>query len=401
MTHADEFIQMYETYGAHNYHPLPVVLARGAGARVWDMGGKEYIDFLSCYGALNFGHQHPILVSTLKNQIDRLAVCSRAFYSEELSLFCKELAEFCAMGAVLPMNSGAEAVESAVKIARKWGYEKKGIASDRARIIAMENNFHGRTLSLISFSTEPHYRKNFGPFTPGFDMVPFGDAGKLEATIDTHTVAVLLEPIQAEAGIIVPPPGYLSLVREICDRNNVLLLADEIQTGLGRTGLDFCFQHENIQPDILILGKALGGGLLPISAVVAARTLMDVLVPGTHGSTFGGNPLACAVARESLRVLKQERLSIRAAILGELMLKALQAKRLPRVKSVRGKGCLVGIELDSQAGGARRYCERLAVMGVLCKETHEHVIRIAPPLIIPEQDLLDGIQKIIEVIQSG
>ncbi|NBX75278.1 MAG: ornithine--oxo-acid transaminase [Proteobacteria bacterium] len=397
----DSLIEKAETYGAHNYHPLPLVLRRGEGAKVADVEGKEYIDFLSCYSALNFGHQHPRIVHALLTQLQKLAVCSRAFYAEEFGYFSEELAQFVGLEMVLAMNSGAEACETAIKIARKWGYEKKGVEANQANIICVENNFHGRTVTIVSFSTDPAYRDGFGPFTPGFKIVPFDNPSAIENAIDKNTVGVFVEPIQAEAGILVPKPGYLKELRKICDKHQVLLMVDEIQTGLGRTGADFCFQHENIQPDLVILGKSLGGGLLPISAVVGKTTVMEVIKPGQHGSTFGGNPLACAVARASLKVLRDEELSKRSLELGSEILKKLMKISSPLIKEIRGRGLLIGIELDPSAGGARKYCEVLAKQGVLCKETHDHVIRIAPPLNI-ETGLLDqGINSVISVLSKG
>lgn len=395
-----ELISLVDKYGAHNYHPLPVMLVKGKGSQVWDKEGKEYLDFLSCYSALNFGHQHPKVVEALKSQVDKLAVCSRAFYSEELCLFSEELARFTGLDMVLAMNSGAEAVETAIKISRKWGYKTKNIPENKANIVVMQNNFHGRTVTLVSFSSEPLYKNDFGPFTSGFKVVPFDDVKAIESAIDENTVAVLMEPIQAEAGILVPAPGYLKKVRELCDSKNVLLILDEIQTGLGRTGKDFCYQHENILPDVLVLGKSLGGGLLPLSAAIAKKSVMDVIRPGEHGSTFGGNPLACHVGRTALKVLKEERLSERSARLGEIIFSKLSEQKLPIVKEIRGRGALVGIELKEESGGARKYCERLGEMGVLCKETHDYVIRIAPPLNIDEKLLLQGIEKVTQVIKD-
>ncbi len=400
MNRTQELIQVENKFGAHNYHPLDVVLQRGLGAKVWDIEGKEYLDFLACYSALNFGHQHPKILKALQDQVTRLSVCSRAFHSEELCHFTQELSEFCGLECVLPMNSGTEAVETALKIARRWGYRVKGIPAHQGKIIALKNNFHGRSITIVSFSSEDSYRRDFGPFTEGFQLVEFGNFKALEAAIDGNTAAVLVEPIQAEAGILVPPAGYLKQVRDLCDQKNVLFLADEIQTGMGRTGRDFCCQHDDVTPDIYILGKSLGGGMLPLSAVVAKRQVMDVLGPGEHGSTFGGNPLASAVGRVALKVLKEEKLSARAAHLGELAFQQLKKASLPKVKEVRGKGALLGIELTKESGGARRYCERLLAEGVLCKETHDYVIRIAPPLVISESDLALGLGKIIKVIQT-
>jgi ornithine--oxo-acid transaminase len=400
MTKSEALIKKVEQYGAHNYHPLAPVLSRGKGAKVWDVDGKEYLDFLACYSALNFGHQHPRLVKALVTQLDRLAVCSRAFYSELLCEFSEKLAKFCGLDSVLPMNSGTEAVETALKIARKWGYEKKKVAAGRGEIVAMKDCFHGRTIAVISFSTEESYRAGFGPFVPGFPVVPFGDLDALGKAINENTIGVILEPIQAEAGILLPPVGYMKQVRALCDKHNVLMIVDEIQTGMARTGKNFCYEHEGAKPDILILGKSLGGGLLPVSAVVARKEVMDVIRPGQHGSTFGGNPLGCAVAMETLDLMVEEKFAQKAAALGELAMAGFNATKLPKVKEIRGKGALIGIELDPSAGGARRYTERLAEVGVLCKETHDNVIRIAPPLVITESELKVGIDKIASVIKE-
>jgi ornithine--oxo-acid transaminase len=397
MNRTRELIEKVEKFGAHNYKPLPVVLSRGEAARVWDVEGNEYLDFLACYSALNFGHQHPRLIGALEQQVRRIAVTSRAFHNEELCHFSEELARFCQMDMVLTMNSGAEAVESAIKIARKWGYQKKKVAEGRAKIVAMTNNFHGRTVTLVSFSTEPLYRTDFGPFTPGFEVVPFGDFDALEKAVDENTVGILMEPIQAEAGILLPPAGYLKQVRELCTKQNVLMILDEIQTGLGRTGRDFCFEHDGIVPDMVILGKSLGGGLLPLSAVVSRQEVMRVLRPGEHGSTFGGNPLACAVGREVLKLIREEKLSERSDRLGKRVMEELRRETLPNVREIRGRGALIGIEMTK---AARPYCERLAEKGVLCKETHDYVIRIAPPLVISEADLSEGVKKIVAVIRE-
>jgi ornithine--oxo-acid transaminase len=399
MTRSQDLLSIVNRYGAHNYKPLPVVLSRGDGSRVWDVDGKEYLDFLSCYSALNFGHHHPKLVARLLTQVQKLALCSRAFHSEELCLFSKELAEFVGLDQVLPMNSGAEAVETAIKVARKWGYEKKKIQGD-ANIVTFSNNFHGRTITIVSFSSEPDYRAGFGPFTPGFKEVPFDSLADLEAAIDGNTVGVLVEPIQAEAGILVPRSGFLSGVREICNRKRVLLMIDEIQTGLGRTGKDFCYLHENAKPDLLILGKSLGGGLLPISAVVGTEEAMGVIQPGQHGSTFGGNPLAAAVSRCALELLQSEKLSERSQKWGAWAMEKLSSAKLPKVKEIRGLGMLIGIELEESSGGARKYCERMAHEGVLCKETHHVVIRVAPPLVISESELERGLDVIIRVVRE-
>lgn len=400
ITKTRALIEKADRYGAHHYLPLPIVLTRGEGSYVWDVDGKRYIDFLSAYSAVNFGHAHPELIATLTTQASRLSVCSRAFHSEQLSLFSEELATFCDLERVLPMNSGAEAVETAIKIARKWGYEKKGVKAGKAEIIAMKNNFHGRTLSLISFSTEAKYRHHFEPFTPGFKIVDFADTAAVKAAITKNTVGVLLEPIQAEAGIWVPSKGHLSQLREICAAENVLLLLDEIQTGLGRTGKMFCYEYENIKPDLLIIGKSLGGGLLPISAVVTKNEVMEVIRPGDHGSTFGGNPLACAVARKSLEIIKRDKLSDRAKKIGEIIRQKLLDTPLPNIKEIRGMGALIGVDIHSKYGAARIYCEKLSQAGVLCKETHDTVIRIAPPLTIPEKVLAEGMDILIKCLQS-
>jgi ornithine--oxo-acid transaminase len=342
---------------------------------------------LSCYSALNQGHRHPVIIKALIDQAKKVTLVSRAFHSDQLGLFLKELSELTGFARSLPMNSGAEAVETAVKTARKWGCMKKGLPQEKAEIIVAANNFHGRTVTLVSFSSDEQYRKDFGPFTPGFKIVPFGDAEALKAAITPNTVAFLVEPIQAEAGILIPPPGYLQKVREICTQNNVLLMLDEIQTGMGRTGKMFAFEYEGIRPDVLILGKALGGGVLPVSAVCASAEILGVYQPGDHGSTFGGNPLACAVARAAMKVLKDEGLVERSAQMGEYLMSKLRGLKSGYIKEIRGRGLLIGIELHPAAGGARRFCEDLMRRGMLCKETHEHVIRLAPPLVITEKEI--------------
>lgn len=393
-------MELASRHGAHNYNPLPVVLSQGSGAKVRDVDGKEYLDFLACYSAVNFGHGHPRLVEALRQQAETLSVSSRAFHSDQLCLFVEELAKFCGMDRVLPMNSGTEAVETAIKLARKWGAEKKGVPDGEQKIVVMENNFHGRSITIVSFSTEPTYRDGFGPFTDGFEIVSFGDASAIDHLVDEKTVGVLLEPIQAEAGILIPEEGFLSEVREICWRKRALLILDEIQTGMGRTGREFCYEHEGAKPDLLILGKSLGGGLLPVSAVVGTDEVLGVLRPGEHGSTFGGNPLGCAVARTALKVLREERLAERAAKLGAHAREKLTRLKSSLIKEVRGKGLLIGVELKPEAGGARKFCERIAQKGVLCKETHDHVIRIAPPLIIGEEDLDRGLDTIASVLST-
>jgi ornithine--oxo-acid transaminase len=393
-----ELIELAETYGAHNYHPLPVVIERAQGVWVWDVEGRRYLDCLSAYSALNQGHCHPRLVAAVKAQCEKVTLTSRAFHNAEMGPFLRELAELCGMETVLPMNSGAEAVETAIKTARKWAYTVKGVEAEKAEIIAFENNFHGRTTTVISFSTEAQYREGFGPFTPGFRIVPFGDIAALRQAVHRNTAAVLIEPIQGEAGVIVPPEGFLREVRELCTRENVLMIADEIQTGLGRTGRMFCCDHEGVKPDMYILGKALGGGFYPVSAVVSSRKILGVFRPGDHGSTFGGNPLACAVAREALRVIVEEKLPERAAELGSYFRDGLRAIGSPRVKEIRGKGLLIGVELTKEAGRARPYCEKLMEHGVLCKETHESVIRFAPPLVIEKADIDWALNEVRQVL---
>ena len=389
---------LVDRYSAHNYAPLPVVISKGQGAWVEDVEGRKYLDLLSAYSALNFGHCHPEIVAEFVRQAGTLSLTSRAFQNDQFGPFCQELTELCGQDLVLPMNSGAEAVETALKTARKWGYEVKGVPDGQAEIVCCEGNFHGRTISVISFSDDPQFRRGFGPFTPGFRLVPYGDAAALERAITPNTVGFLVEPIQGEGGIVVPPPGYLARAREICARHRVLFIADEIQTGLGRTGRLFACDHEGVRPDLLILGKALGGGMMPVSAVLASREILGVFQPGDHGSTFGGNPLACTVARVSLRILVRDRLAERAADLGAKFLQQLQTIRSPRIREVRGKGLLIGIELTPEAGKAKDYCKRLKEEGVLCKDTVESVMRIAPPLVIQPQDLEWAFERIARVL---
>jgi ornithine--oxo-acid transaminase len=389
-------IELETRYSAHNYEPLPVVLARGQGAHVWDVAGRRYVDMMSAYSAASHGHAHPRILAALTAQAKRLAVPSRAYYNERLGPFLEELCKVSA----LPMNTGAEAVETAIKAARRWGYRVKGIARDRAEIIVAEGNFHGRTTTVISFSTEPDYRDGFGPFTPGFRAVPFGDLATVERAITPETAAVLVEPIQGEAGIIVPPAGYLAGLRRICDAHNVLLILDEVQSGLGRTGAWFAFQHEGIRPDGLILGKALGGGVLPVSAFVGTRQVMDVFTPGSHGSTFGGNPLAAAVGLEALHVLHDEGLVEKSRVLGNHMMRRLRAIDSPALKAVRGRGLWVGAEIDPNIASAREACERLLAKGVLSKETHKTVVRLAPPLVITPEELDWALDRFAEVLHE-
>ena len=398
-----QFIAIEDKFGAHNYHPLDVVITRAKGIWVWDVDGRKYLDFLSAYSAVNQGHNHPRIIKALTSQARNLSLTSRAFRNDQWPMLAKELCQMTGFEMVLPMNSGAEAVETAIKTARKWGYQRKGIPEDQAEIIACENNFHGRTVTVISFSTEPLYRKDFGPFTPGFKIIPFNNAEALERAITPNTAAFIVEPYQAEAGILIPADGYLKKAKDVCEKNNVLFIADEIQTGLGRTGRLFAFEQEGFRPDMLIIGKSLGGGCYPISAVLSTNAILGVFKPGEHGSTFGGNPLACAVAREALRVIKQERLVQNAAKMGAYFMQKLRTIKSRYIKEVRGKGLLIGIELHKDAGGARRFCEALKNAGLLCKETHEHVIRFAPPLIIQKSDLdwaFDRIRGVFAVIKN-
>ncbi len=394
-----DLIQVEDIYGAHNYHPLDVVIGKAQGIWMHDVDGRKYLDFLSAYSAVNQGHRHPRIVKALIEQAKTLTLTSRAFRNDQWPMLAKELCDLTGYTMVLPMNSGAEAVETAVKTARKWAYQKKGVPQDQAEIIACCNNFHGRTVTVISFSTEPLYRKDFGPFTPGFSIIPFGDAEALEKAITPNTAAFIVEPIQAEAGILIPPDGYLKKAAEICKRNNVLLIADEIQTGLGRTGKLFASEYEGVRPDMVVIGKSLGGGCYPVSAVLADREILGVYKPGEHGSTFGGNPLGCAVARESLRVILDEKLVENAAERGASFLEKLRKVRSRHIKEVRGRGLLIGVELHPAAGGARRFCEELMKEGLLCKETHDNVIRFAPPLIIREKDLNWALKRIKTVFR--
>jgi ornithine--oxo-acid transaminase len=391
-------VELEHRYGAHNYEPLPVELARGEGAHLWDTAGRRYVDMMSAYSAASHGHAHPRIVAALEAQVRRLAVPSRAYYNDRLGPFLAELCRLTGLDAALPMNTGAEAVETAIKAARRWGYRVKGVRRDRAEIIVANGNFHGRTTTIISFSSEPDYRDGFGPFTPGFRGVPFGDLAALERAITPETVAVLVEPIQGEAGIIMPPAGWLAGVRRLCDANRILLIVDEVQSGLGRTGAWFAFEHEGVRPDALVLGKALGGGVLPVSAFVGRREVMDVFTPGSHGSTFGGNPLAAAVGLEALQVIADEDLVGRSRVLGAHMLGRLRAIKGPVLKEVRGRGLWAGAEIDPAFATARRACEALLAKGVLSKETHHTVVRLAPPLVIAREDLDWALDRFAEVI---
>jgi ornithine--oxo-acid transaminase len=393
-----QYLKLEETWSAPNYHPLDVVVERAEGPWVVSVDGKRYLDCLSAYSAVNQGHCHPRILETLREQAGRLTITSRAFRNNQWPLFAKELAELCGMQMVLPVNTGAEAVETAIKASRRWGYRRKGIPSGKAEIIVCDHNFHGRSTTIVGFSSDALSRDDFGPFTPGFVTIPFGNAAALEKAITPNTCAFLVEPIQCEAGIFVPPDGYLAEVRRICSRHNVLFLADEIQTGLGRTGKMFGCDHDNVRPDVFILGKALSGGFYPVSAVVSSREVLGVFEPGSHGSTYGGNPLGCAVARTALRVILEERLAERSAELGAWFLDGLRQVRHPHIKEIRGRGLLVGIDLHVPA---RPYCEQLEQQGLLCKETHENVIRLAPPLVIERDELAWALDRIRAVFDES
>lgn len=391
-------LEQADRWGAHNYKPLPVVIERGEGVWVWDVEGRRYLDMLSAYSALNQGHRHPRIVQALVDQAAKLTLTSRAFHNDQLGPFQQELCELAGYENVLPMNTGAEAVETAIKAARKWGYAHKGVPADEAEIVVCEGNFHGRTTTIVGFSSEELYREGFGPFTPGFRLIPYGDVNALEEAITDRTVAFLVEPIQGEAGVVVPPAGYLRRAAELCTERGVLLMADEIQTGLGRTGRLFASEWEGVRPDVLIVGKALGGGVYPVSAVLADAEVMAVFTPGTHGSTFGGNPLGAAVARASLRVIVEEQLAEQAAELGEWFMAELRGLGSSRVEQVRGKGLLIGVLLNEEAGLARPYCEALMDRGILAKETHERVLRFAPPLVATRAQLEEALPAIEDVL---
>ena len=396
-----DFITMEEQYGAHNYHPLDVVIERAEGVWVYDVEGKKYLDCLSAYSAVNQGHVHPEILQALLDQAKRVTLTSRAFRNDQLPLLYKELSEMTGYEMSLPMNSGAEAVETAVKLARKWAYQVKKVPRHQAEIIVASGNFHGRTVTIVSFSTEPSYRDDFGPFTPGFVTVKYGDADELEKAITPNTAAVLLEPIQGEAGVIIPPAGYLKKVSEICEKNNVLFMADEIQTGLARTGKLFAAHHEDVRADVTIIGKALAGGFYPVSAVLADKAILGLFTPGEHGSTFGGNPLAAAVSRAALRVIREEKLAERSQQLGEYFVEQLSEIPSPHIKEVRGRGLLIGVELKPEAKGARRFCEALQTKGILAKETHDNVIRFAPPLVIDRETIDWALPSIREVLNMA
>jgi len=394
------FINLENRYGAQNYKPLDVVLNRGEGIWVWDVEGKKYLDFLSSYSAVNQGHCHPKIMKTIIEQAQKLCLTSRAFRNDKLGLFYEDICNLTNSHMVLPMNSGAEAVETVIKAVRKWGYNLKGVPQNQAEIIVCENNFHGRTIAIIGFSSERQYREGFGPFPPGFKIIPFGEARALEEAITPNTVAFLVEPIQGEAGVIVPPSGYLREVKSTCKQNDVVLILDEIQTGLGRTGKLLAEEHDDIEADVTLIGKSLSGGFYPISAILSNTEVLGVFMPGEHGSTFGGNPLACAVARTAIKVLTEEKMIENASKIGDYFLTQLRRIKSPYIKEVRGKGLMIGVELVTEAGGARGFCEQLMAQGLLCKDTHENVIRFMPPLIITREEI-DWALKKIEPILVG
>ncbi len=396
---AYQAIELEQTYGAHNYQPMDVVLCRGEGVWVWDVAGNKYLDCLSAYSAVNQGHCHPRIMQAMIEQSRTLTLTSRAFRNDQLGLFYRDLCRLTNSHKVLPMNSGAEAVETAIKAVRKWGYVEKGVPEDEAEIIVCGNNFHGRTITIVGFSTNENSRKGFGPFTPGFKIIPFGDVAALEQVLTPNTVGFLVEPIQGEAGVIIPPDGYLKAVRNICQENKIVLILDEIQTGLGRTGKLLAEAHEEIEADLTLIGKALSGGFYPVSAVLSNQAVLGVLQPGDHGSTFGGNPLACAVSRMALKVLVEEGMIENAADMGAYFLDGLKQVKSQKIKEVRGKGLMIGVELDTKAGGARSYCEELMTRGLLCKETHDHIIRFAPPLVIDRETIDWALEQIEAVLK--
>jgi ornithine--oxo-acid transaminase len=393
-----DFIEVEEKYGAHNYHPLDVVIEKAEGVWVYDVEGNKYLDCLAAYSAVNQGHCHPRIIKAMKDQADKVTLTSRAFRNDQLPFLYKELSELTGYEMVLPMNSGAEAVETALKAARKWGYKVKGVDENSAEIITCVNNFAGRTISIVSFSTEAQYKEGFGPFTPGFKVVEYGNADELEKAITKNTVAFIVEPIQGEGGVIIPPAGYLKKAYDICKKNNVLFIADEIQSGLGRSGRLFAYQYEDIKPDMVIIGKALSGGCYPVSAVLSAKDVLGVFKPGDHGSTFGGNPLGAAIARESIKVLVEENLIENSSDMGKYFVDKLKSIKSKHIKEVRGKGLFIGVELYPEAKGARRFCERLMKDGILCKETHDNVIRFAPPLVIKKEEIDWAFAKIEKVL---
>ncbi len=393
-----QYIHIEDQFGAHNYKPLDVVLNRGKGVWVWDVEGRKYLDCLSSYSAVNQGHCHPKIRRVMLEQAEKLTLTSRAFRNDQLGLFYQEICELTNSHKVLPMNSGAEAVETVIKTVRKWGYRVKGVPEGQAEVIVCANNFHGRTITIVGFSTDESSREGFGPFTPGFKIIPFGDAKCLDEAITPNTVGFLVEPIQGEAGVIIPPEGYFREVKQICRQNNVMLILDEIQTGLGRTGKLLAEEHDGIEADLTLIGKALSGGFYPVSAVLSNSEVMDVLKPGEHGSTFGGNPLACAIARTALNVLVEEGMIENAELMGAYFLEGLKQIKNPLIKEIRGKGLLIGLELYSEAGGARNFCEKLMKEGLLCKETHNNIIRFAPPLVIVKDEIDWAIERIAAVL---
>ncbi|NOZ42542.1 MAG: ornithine--oxo-acid transaminase [Alphaproteobacteria bacterium] len=396
-----DIIDQTNRRSAHNYNPLPLVLEKGRGIWVWDSDGHKYLDCLSAYSAVNQGHCHPKIVEAMVTQARKITLTSRAFHNDRMGPFLEKLCQMAKMDKALPMNTGAEAVETAIKAVRKWGYEIKGVSDNKAEIIVMRDNFHGRTITTISMSSEADYKRNFGPFTPGFRLIDYNDPAALEQAVTPNTVAVIMEPIQGEAGIIIPDDGFLTKARKICKRHNILFVLDEIQTGLGRTGKLFCFQHEqNATPDLLIVGKALSGGLYPLSAILASDEIMSVFTPGIHGSTFGGNPLGAAVGLAALQVIEDEKLAERSHILGDYLMRKLQLIQTNRIVTIRGRGLFIGIELDPSLGGARRYCEALMKTGLLCKETHDYVIRLAPPLVIEKAQIDWMVEQIAAVLQD-
>jgi ornithine--oxo-acid transaminase len=397
-TPALDYLSEVDRYSAHNYHPLPIVLERGEGAWVWDVEGKRYLDCLAAYSAVNQGHRHPAIVEAAKAQLDRITLTSRAFHNDQMGPFLRDLCEVAGYERALPMNSGAEAVETAIKAVRRWGYRVKGIPADKARIVVCAGNFHGRTTTIVSFSSDQGYKADFGPFTPGFAVIPFGDLDALEEAITPHTAAFLVEPIQCEGGVLIPPAGYLRQARDLCRERKVLLVADEIQTGLGRTGKMFCSEWDGVRPDVMIVGKALSGGVYPVSAMLADAPVMDVFEPGSHGSTFGGNPLAAAIGRAALKVLVEEKLAERAHTLGTWFLGELRKIESPHVQDVRGRGLMIGVEIKASSGPARPFCEELAKHGILCKETHDQVIRFAPPLVVEKEALEWALGEVAEVL---
>ena len=393
-----EYIAQVDRFSAHNYHPLPIVLTRGEGAWVWDIDGNKYLDCLAAYSAVNQGHRHPKILRAALDQLERLTLTSRAFHNDQMGPFLQELCELTGYDKALPMNTGAEAVETAIKAVRRWGYQVKGIPADKAEIIVCANNFHGRTTTIVSFSSEPSYRDGFGPFTPGFKLIPYGDARAFEQAITDNTAAFLVEPLQGEGGVLVPPDGYVARTAELCRDRNILFVADEIQTGLGRTGKLFCSDWDDVKPDVMVIGKALSGGFYPVSAMLASDEVMGVFKPGDHGSTFGGNPLGAAIGRAALRVLVEEKLPERANELGTWFMDQLRAIASPVVKDIRGRGLMIGVEIDASFGPARPFCEGLQARGILAKETHESVVRFAPPLVVEKADLEWAVGQIAEVL---